>query len=333
MKNYQKTSSDLWTGRIDSLNDYEAYRWHQWIQLVDANNAIRSKDELGISFIGFACDLGVQLNKGRPGASKGPYKIRKELMNLPCHFKDALKLYDYGDIISKDTSLLDLQRSLSDLVALSLKNNTMPIVIGGGHEIAYGTFNGIKSHVGKEKIGIINFDAHFDLRPFEEGGSSGTMFNQIAKDAKSKNEDFSYFCIGIQQRGNTRSLFNYARSLDVDYILAREVTQENMVNIFTALDRFMKHKDHIYITICMDVFASAYAPGVSSAQPLGLQPWLTLTVLKYILRSGKAICMDIAEVSPRFDLDNVTANLASTIIFHAVQQLAENKDLDYNDIL
>jgi formiminoglutamase len=253
-------------------------------------------------------------------------------MNLPCHFKEELKLYDYGDIVSEDNKLIDLQHSLSELVCKALKDDTFPIVLGGGHEVAYGSFKGIKSHVAKESVGIINFDAHFDLRPQDDGGSSGTMFSQIATDAKNKNEEFAYFCIGIQQRGNTRALFNLAKSLGADYILARDVSQENMLNIFKSLDKFIKHKDHIYITICMDVFSSAFAPGVSSAQPLGLQPWLVLTILKYILKSNKVICMDIAEVSPRFDLDNVTANLASTIVFHAVQQLAENKDLDYDDI-
>lgn len=333
MKNYQSTQQTLWAGRVDSHDQYEAFRWHQWVQTLDAHTAVSLDHKLGIGLIGFACDLGVQLNKGRPGASHGPLKIRKELMNLPCHFKEDLKLYDYGDIHSGDADLLTLQDSLAQLVQRALDDKTFPIVLGGGHEVAYGTFNGIKAHVGKASVGIVNFDAHFDIRSFDQGGSSGTMFNQIATDACQNNEEFSYFCLGIQQRGNTRALFNHAKDLGVDYILAREVTQENMVNIFRALDRFMKHKDHIYITICMDVFASAYAPGVSSAQPLGLQPWLLLTVLKYILRSDKVICLDIAEVSPRFDLDNVTANLASTVVFHAVQQLAENKDLDYEDIL
>ena len=86
------------------------------------------------------------------------------------------------------------------------------------------------------------------------------------------------------------------------------------------------------MTICMDVFASAYAPGVSSAQPLGLQPWIVLTALKHIVRSEKVISFDIAEVSPRFDRDNVTANLASTVIFHFVQELANVYELDCGDV-
>jgi len=58
-----------------------------------------------------------------------------------------------------------------------------PIVLGGSHELAYGHFNGIVNHLKKQtknssKVGIINFDAHFDLRPYDNQGSSGTMLKK-----------------------------------------------------------------------------------------------------------------------------------------------------------
>lgn len=327
---YQPTKQSDWQGRIDSHSDFDAFRWHQWIKCINiTEDQEPSKDILGIAIIGFCCDLGVQLNKGRPGANNGPFQIRKELMNLPCHFTEDLKLYDAGNIVATD-NLQEAQDALSQAIDRLLSLNLFPIVLGGGHEVALGNYNGIRRS--KSNIGIVNFDAHFDLRPSENKGSSGTMFDQIAQESEKRQDPFDYFCVGIQQRGNTKSLFKRAKALEVDYILAREVTQENLVNIFMKLDRFMKSKDHIYVTICMDVFASAFAPGVSSAQPLGLQPWHLLTILKYIIRSNKVISFDLAEVSPRFDQDNITANLASTVVFHAVQQLAELDDLDFNDI-
>lgn len=329
LENYKTTDQGFWTGRIDSHENYDAFRWHQWIQCIDINQIKEPfKDRLGIVIIGFASDLGVKLNKGRIGAGQGPKHIRRELMNLPCHFKQDLKLYDAGDIIASD-NLMQSQLSLSAAVARIRELNLIPIVIGGGHEVALGNHLGIKD---KNRTGIINFDAHFDLRPYHKTGTSGTMFHQIADIKKDNNQAFDYFCIGIQQRGNTRMLFNLAKDLGVPYILAREISQENMVSIFNRLDRFTKHMDAIHLTICMDVFASAFAPGVSSAQPLGLQPWDVLSIVKYILRSNKVVTFDIAEVSPRFDQDNITANLASTIIFHTVQQLAELHDLDFGDI-
>lgn len=327
--NYKPIAKDLWKGRIDSTEDYDAFRWHQWIQCIDLNKIEKSfTDKLGIAFIGFSCDLGVELNKGRTGAAKGPEHIRKELMNLPCHFSQDLKLYDAGDVIATD-NLNESQHHLAKVIQKIKSLNLFPIVIGGGHEVALGNHLGLQEN---DRLGIINFDAHFDLRPYNEKSTSGTMFHQIADIKKEQNKPFDYFCIGIQQRGNTRMLFNLAKSLNVPYILARDISQINMVNTFNKLDRFIKNIDRLHVTICMDVFASAYAPGVSSAQPLGLQPWSVLSILKYILRSNKVATFDLAEVSPRFDQDNITANLASTIIFHTVQELAEMNDLDFGDI-
>ncbi len=338
LKHYCPTEVGTWSGRTDSTSDYDAFRWHQWIECIDLNDkTIKAFDgEFGIAFIGYCCDEGVRLNKGRTGAVKGPEHIRRELMNLPCHFKQGLKLYDVGDIMGDKIPLNESQAALATVVEKVLSLNLYPIVMGGGHEVAFGNYCGIINHLKKQsekpRLGIVNFDAHFDIRPYHETASSGTMFRQIADICKDEGLDFDYYCLGIQQRGNTRQLFNIAKDLNVRYELARDITQEKLVDVFSSLDRFMKNKEAIYVTICTDVFASPYAPGVSSAQPLGLQPWIVITALKHIVRSEKMVSFDIAEVSPRFDRDNVTANLASTLIFHVVQQLAEVYELDYDEV-
>jgi formiminoglutamase len=80
------------------------------------------------------------------------------------------------------------------------------------------------------------------------------------------------------------------------------------------LDDFMLSLDHIYLTICLDVLAECFAPGVSAPQPLGLSPWQTLPLLKYIIQSGKVVSLDIAELSPPLDQEQKTARLAALII-------------------
>ena len=64
------------------------------------------------------------------------------------------------------------QIALCTTISCLISRQIFPIVIGGGHDIAYGNFNGIKKALKgkqKNKIGIINFDAHFDLRPLVDG--------------------------------------------------------------------------------------------------------------------------------------------------------------------
>jgi len=215
---------------------------------------------------------------------------------------------------------------LSKAVNKILSLNLFPIVLGGGHETALGHYNGILNHLSKNNpkpnIGIINFDAHFDIRPYPNGSHSGSMFRQIADICEDKNLDYSYMCLGIQKHSNTVDLFKTADKLGVDYILAKDILSSDDWNVFERLDEFIKLRDHIYITICSDVFSSAFAPGVSASQPLGLDPEKVIKFIKYILKSGKVVSFDIAEVSPRFDLDNTTANLASVIIFSVINTIA-----------
>jgi formiminoglutamase len=328
LTDYKPIGEEIWQGRVDDTENFDSFRWHQWVEAIDlSNNELKpiSDGINGFCFLGFCSDKGVKLNEGRVGAAKGPMSIRKEMTNLPCRFDKNTKLFDAGNIECFDCELELGQQKLAFAVEKILSLNLFPIVLGGGHEIAFGNYNGILNSILKEdkdpKLGIINFDAHFDLRPYPNGGNSGTMFRQIADQCQELGIEYSYFCVGIQKYGNTVSLFKTAEELGSDYILAKDISNFNMLDILNKLDSYIKKNDYIYLTICSDVFSSAFAPGVSSSQPLGLSPKIVLELIKYIIKSEKVLSFDIAEVSPRFDKDNSTANLAAIIIFAVINTL------------
>jgi formiminoglutamase len=332
LENYKPLKRDLWLGRVDDPDDIDSYRWHQLIELIDLS-AVRNEpvsgDTLGICFLGFCCDEGVERNLGRRGAAKGPLSIRKEMANLPRSFDRKTRIFDAGDIYCPKGDMETAQKELAFLVERMLSLNLFPVVLGGGHELAFGHYSGIIHSLSKStgipypNTGIISLDAHFDLRPYNKGGNSGTMFLQIADECKEKGMGFSYFCLGIQRYGNTTSLFKKADELKVEYIMARDIDDTSMPGIMKRLDTFIDKRDHIYLTLCSDVFSAAFAPGVSAAQPFGLHPEIVLKMIKHILRSGKVVSFDIAEISPRFDEDNRTAKLAAIIIFALVNTLSE----------
>jgi len=330
-KYYQPTAEKDWQGRIDDETNFRSFRWHQWVKkfhlLEDDIKAAPGGKEKNFCFLGFFCDKGVRKNKGRAGAAKGPLSIRQEMGNLPCNFAEEVKLFDAGNInCSGEASLEEGQKALEEAVEKILKMGFFPIVLGGGHEIALGNYNGIKKYVYQENPGIINFDAHFDLRPYPDGGNSGTMFLQIADQCQKEGSQFSYLALGIQKYGNTKSLFDKAHEIGAEYVLARDIKDYYIIDNLEKIDTFIKRKSNIYLTICADVFSSAFAPGVSSSHPLGLEPEIFLRLFKHILRSGKVVGFDIAEVSPRFDLDQSTAQLAAIIIFAAVNVLGGYDD-------
>ncbi|KTC86319.1 formimidoylglutamase [Legionella brunensis] len=308
--NYEPTIPSLWQGRKDSL---PGERFFQRVNFID----IRSQTALEnpqqkIAILGFCCDEGIKRNEGRIGAQTGPIKLREQLAKLPYHAQKHL--VDVGNIVCKDGNLEEAQSQLARLVSYLQEQGYKTVVLGGGHEIAWGHFSGLNSRY--QKLGIINFDAHFDLRPLKDNqlGTSGTPFRQIAQHCMENHQPFSYCCLGIQALGNTRSLFSTADDLKVSYLTAEQINTESLAWQIAFLDDFLLSHDDIYLTICLDVFAECFAPGVSAPQAMGLTPWQALPLLKYILQTGKVVSFDVAELSPPLDEAQKTTRLAASLV-------------------
>jgi formiminoglutamase len=320
---YRPTSKEIWKGRIDAADGVAGLRWHQFIQLIDLQKEeLPPASEKGKSavLLGFASDEGVRRNQGRIGAEKGAEFIRKACASLPVHFSEDFRLFDLGDVACTDGQLEKAHQELADSVSMILKQGHRPFLWGGGHEIAYGHFKGLAQYLDslawerKPKIGIINFDAHFDLRTQtpETGPSSGTPFLQIANEWGAEN--FHYLCIGIQKYANTRILFDTAEKLGVEYVMGQEVMHQAQM-VEQKIEKFIEKLDFVYLTICLDVFLAACAPGVSAPSHNGVLPSFIFPMLEKIARSGKLLSADIAEMNPAYDIDQRTARLAASITF------------------
>ena len=332
LKNYTPTDLNFWTGRVDDPNDPDSFRMHQIIQLLNLTQIDSVEidlSKLNICCIGFCCDEGIVRNLGRKGAKDGPEYIRKEFANLPVTFGNEVNIYDAGDIFCIENNMEQAQEELKKAIETILNKELFPIVLGGGHELAFGHFNGIINHLRNQSenpsLGIINFDAHLDLRPYNNGGSSGTMFSQIADNCLSDNLRFAYMCLGVQASANTLNLFKKADSLGSNYMLAKDFEEHNFDHISQEIANFIDKHENIYVTVCSDLFNSSVAPGVSAMQPFGMNPEIALKFLKEILKSNKVISLDVAEVSPRFDQDNRTAKLITVILYAIINTLFENK--------
>ena len=319
---YEPTDQKHWTGRTASAYN-DAQYWHETIALLNLKDMASQNTD--IALIGYACDEGVKRNLGRIGAVKGPDAIRERLGKLPIHFEKT-QIADFGNIHCIDGDMEACQNGLAATITAMLAHGIFPIAIGGGHDIAYGHFKGIYNAVNttaNKKIGIINFDAHFDLRPVESVPNSGTPFYQILNEFDA----VSYFAIGIQQQSNTKDLFDIAKSKHVHFAMndACEASKEEIKNLQNCLQPFIDSCDYLYITIDMDGFSSAFAPGVSAPSPLGFGPNFLFKMLYFLLKSKKVISCDLAELNPRLDADNATANLAARLIDYIVMQVDKNQ--------
>lgn len=315
-----------WSGRVDDPENPTALRWHQIVQPWDGVYPVRGSTIPRIWLIGCSTDIGVSRNRGRPGAARGPRSIRRALANLPVRFGQSLELMDAGDIEPRNEDLEGLMGDLETLVAGITAAGDLPVVLGGGHEIAYGHHRGLVRGLAARSLpapGIVSFDAHFDLRPEGPGQAplhSGNMFRLLARESAERGEPFDYTVIGIQRSANTLSLFQEADRLGVRYLPARDAGSPEAVLAF--LRALRPSTRLLQITLCVDVISAAHAPAVSAPQPFGLDPNVVLEGLRHLANSGRAAGLDIAEVSPRYKGDDSTAHLAALLLFAWVNAIA-----------
>lgn len=314
-RHYLPPSHAIWQGRTDAPAD--AY-FFQKMRLLNLEVPITPAKQLSFALIGFCCDEGIKRNQGRVGAKEGPKAIRQMLAGIALQRQDV-ECFDAGDIIINDNDLESAQHTLADALTLLLKANIVPIALGGGHELAWGHYQGIAA-CKKENVGIINIDAHLDMRELLKNhqGSSGTSFLQIAQAKADKQQPFNYYCIGVQPESNIAPLIKTAREHGTHILWIDDLQPQNLPATTHLIEEIITYNQFLYVSLCLDVFAAAYAPGVSAPQPFGANPWQIIPIVRMLAASKKVISYDIAELSPPFDRDNRTAKLAANFIYEII---------------
>lgn len=293
----KKKPSFNWTGRTDDETDWTQFRYHQIIG-----------EDADCVLIGFECDEGVRRNHGRIGAAGAPNALRAVLSTMAWLLPKGKHLADAGNVVCKGEQLEEAQQELGVVVKTHLDEGRTPIILGGGHETFYGHYLGARGFLGQDKkLGIINIDAHFDMRPYDEQPSSGTMFRQVLE----SDVNAGYLVLGIQRYGNTESLFQKADALGCKYICEDELTDEKMN---AKIEAFIENHDAIILTLCMDVLETSAAPGVSAPSPFGLNPKVVRSIIRKVTSNSKTLSFDIAEVNPALDPDGRTVKLGAALV-------------------
>src|SRR5690606_15067312 len=89
----------------------------------------------------------------------------------------------------------------------------------------------------------------------------------------------------------------------------------NLPGIYEKIDDLISNIDVLYLTVCMDVFNAAVAPGVSALAYNGIfADAAFMHFYRHILLSEKLVALDVAEVNPSLDPDQRTARLAAELL-------------------
>ncbi|HEV3145986.1 MAG TPA: formimidoylglutamase [Gemmataceae bacterium] len=265
--------------------------------------------------LGFPCDEGVRRNHGRPGAAAAPRAIREQLYRLTSWDgagKTSVDLASVGLLdlgnIRVQTSLEQMQEYLGLVVEALLRLKAVPIIMGGGHETAFGHYLGYVN--AGLKCGILNIDAHLDVRPFPNGGHSGSSFRQIIEHRERPLAPGQYAVIGVQRQSTAKAHCDFIQSL----LHRIHWWKENLDcrELFLGeVDELGSGGGAVMVTVDADAFCQADVPGVSAPNPSGFPGTVWPMIAELAGQNPTVKSLELVEVNPSFDRDNQTARWAA----------------------
>jgi formiminoglutamase len=279
--------------------------------------------------VGFPQDEGVRRNHGRAGSAAAPHDIRHALYRLTPY--DGARGIDLAELPPLDAgnvritgSLEDSQAALADVVAGILASGAVPVVVGGGHETAYGCYLG---HVSTGRpVGIINLDAHLDVRPCPAGhGHSGSPFRQALEHPERPLPGDYYVCLGAQPHSVSREHLRHLQDRGGVVRWAEQVRGALTEHFTAECDRLATAGCQLHVSVDADVVQAAEVPGVSAPNALGLsgrevaacayQAGLSLTVSS----------LELVEINPRLDRDGQSVRWAAVALWHFLVGMARRR--------
>ena len=284
--------------------------------------ATRDLAGIDVAVLGIPFDSGVSY---RSGTRFGPRKIREASLTLWGHNPtlkvtplEVLKVIDYGDVSVIPTSIEHTMAAITSTASEVLDARVRLISLGGDHSIALPL---LRAHASKHgPLGVIHVDAHldtweseFDHVPF----SHGTPFRHALNEGLIRKGE--YLQIGI--RGPVSAEQDYA---DAERLGARIITMQEVIE--RGLEQAL-HEVHqrlsglVYLSVDIDSADPAFAPGTGTPEVGGLTSYQLLQIMRG-LQGLDLVGFDLVEVSPPYDHGDITAVLASNLVFEFLSLLA-----------
>ena len=277
----------------------------------------RANPDAAIVVAGIPFDLGTS---NRPGARFGPAAIRQASRMLidgdhpaAWHEPARLDLADigdfriaHGDIPGTLAKIAEQAEPLSHLVAL-----------GGDHTVTLGLLRALKKRVGP--LALVHFDAHVDTWPESFGlayGHGSPFYHAIEEGLVDPHRMVQ---VGIRSPMH-RDIFDWTVGQGVTILLAEEVHESGPAAVAERI-REVVGDAPAYLSFDVDALDPAFAPGTGTPEVGGLASWQARAILRRLAGLG-FLGMDVVEVSPPYDVAEITALAAATIAWDYIALLA-----------
>lgn len=276
--------------------------------------------------------VGLPLSKpsiSHSGASFAPETMRAALNAFTSYaIEDDVDLQDmdivdFGDVKMHITDIQASHQRIEDSLTTLYHRypKLTPILLGGDHSVSCPSIKAFAK--AKGRVGVIQFDAHHDLRNLEDGGpSNGTPFRGLLEAGAIKGEDLIQ--IGIRSFSNGKLYSDYAKAQGVTLYTMKDVRERHMQAILDeALNTLLPKVDVIYLSVDIDVLDQAHAPGCPAIGPGGMDSTTLLEAIKYLAHVPLVQGMDIVEIDPKLDFRDMTSRVGA----HTILQFIVGKAL------
>lgn len=274
---------------------------------------------LDVAVVGVPTDLGVS---NRSGARFGPRAVRTIERIGPFHPTQKLvpqaklKVADVGDVPFR--SRYSLEQTLEDIESYHAnlhRQLVRPLSVGGDHSITYPILRALGRN---RPVGLIHIDAHCDTMGEYDGSKfhHGGPFRLAVLDGVLDPE--RTIQIGIRGSANVFWEFSYASGMTV---IGMEEFMAQGVAAITARALEVVGTGPVYVSVDVDGFDPAYAPGTGTPEVGGLTPREGLALLRG-LTGIDVVGGDVVEVAPQYDPTTNTAQLAAQLLFEELALMA-----------
>ena len=276
---------------------------------------IKNLDQLDYCICGVPWDGGTT---NRPGARHGPREVRNasSLIRLyhPISLKspyDKFNIADIGDCPVNPADLTDSLNKIEKFYLEIIQSKTIPLSIGGDHLISLPILRAVAKD---GPIGLFQFDSHSDTWDAYFGGykyTHGTPFRRAIEE--NLIDPKKYVMLGIRGSLYDPEDFTWARNQGVTIITIDEYYRMGFEKTMNLVNKVLGDSK-TYLTFDIDGIDPTFAPGTGTPEVGGFNVRESQLIIR-ALNKINFIGSDVVEVSPPFDVNNMTSLVGATIAF------------------
>lgn len=267
-----------------------------------------------IIMVGIPYDKSTSIKSGAKDAPMKLLKLSEYLPPYTMNMEDIkpLKIYDEGMFyLKKNVKSFEV---LAESIYYIYKMEKFNFFIGGDHSIAISTEKAfIRNSIDNKKIPVVfHFDAHADICDFYDNSYlSHANPNKRTIDNGLDTSNLVMFGIRSYEDQEVEYLSNHKEIK----IFNPESINNNIDEVFKYLEKYKSEKYDIHLSFDIDFFDPAYAPGTGTPEHFGVLSTKGLELIKHIVKNYNVKSMDLVEISPKLDVNDVTSWLGLKMIY------------------